>query len=91
MKDKLLLGVRLPATLESYQFLMPYDLAVEEGAQLAASILAAREPARYEMTPDVELMYLEGSSAGVVINPRETFRSLVLQGSLVEGSEVMLV
>lgn len=91
MKDKLLLGVRLPATLERYKFRMPYDLTVEEGSRLAARLLAAREPARYVASPEVEMMYLEGASAGVIINPKETFRSLVLQGLLVEGSEVMLV
>ena len=91
MKDKLLLSVRLPATLERYQLLMPYDLLVKEGANLAARILANREQTRYEATSEVELMYLEGPTSGELINPNETFRSLMLQRMLVEGSEVMLV
>jgi len=91
MKDKLFLRVKLPATLEFYEFRMPYDMSVEEGVQLTARILAARESTRYEVAADAEFMYLEGASAGVIINPKETFRSLLLQGRLVEGSEVMLV
>ena len=91
MKDKLLCSIKLPATQEFYEFRMPYDLTVGEGAALAARILAARESTRYEASPDVDLVLLEGPSAGVVINPRETFRNLLLQGTLVEGSALMLV
>ena len=91
MNDKMLIVVSLPATLRDYEFLMPLDLTVEEGAQLVARILAARESARYEMSPDVDFMRLDGDTVGVVVNPKETFRNLYLDHVLVNGSRLMLV
>ena len=91
LENKMLLVVRLPATLQDYEFLVPLDLTVEEGARLVARLLAAREPARYEMSPDVDLMRLEGDATGAVVNPKETFRSLRLSHELVDGSRLMLV
>lgn len=90
MKDKLLVSVMLPATLETCEFRIPYDLTIEEGARLVARMLSAREPARYESSDDVDFMHLDGPFAGSVINPKETCRNLVLRGDLVEGSRLML-
>lgn len=91
MSDKLLVAVRLPATMEDYEFLIPYDLRVEDAARLTSRMLAAREIARYEASLDVDFMYLTGKDAGTVVNPKETFRNLVLKGDLVNGSGLMLV
>ncbi|MBR3157758.1 MAG: hypothetical protein IKF14_01520 [Atopobiaceae bacterium] len=91
LKDKLLIQIKLPATQEEYEFRVPYDLTVEEGSRLAARILAARESAQYEATDDVDLMHLEGVGMGEILNPKETFRSLLLSERLVEGSRLMLV
>ena len=91
LNDKMLISVRLPATLQNYEFLMPLDLTVEEGARLVAHILAARESACYEASPDVDLMRLDGAAIGSVINPKETFRNLLLEQALVNGSTLMLV
>ena len=91
MKNKLLVRIKLPATGEYYEFLLPHDLTVAQSALLVSRMLASREQVRYEASIDAELMYLEGSSAGTIINPKETIHSLVLQGLLVEGSELMLV
>lgn len=90
MKDKVRVMVLLPATRGRYEFRMPFDMTVEQGARLVSRILAAREPMRYEASDDVDLMLLEGTGAGELLNPRETFRGLVLAGTLVEGSAVML-
>ena len=91
LKDKLLIQIRLPATQGEYQFRVPYDLTVEEASRLMARILAARESAQYEATDDVDLMHLEGEGMGEILNPKETFRSLLLSEQLVEGSRLMLV
>lgn len=91
MKNKLLVRIKLPATGDSHEFLLPHDLTVSQCAALVSRMLSAREPGRYEASSDAELMYLEGASSGTIINPRETVRSLMLQGFLVEGSRLMLV
>lgn len=93
MKDKVCLSVLLPATQATYEFRVPFDATVDEATQLMASILAAREPARFETHGDADLM-LCGSvqeGGGQELNPNETFRALVSQGVLTDGSPVALV
>ena len=90
MRDKVLLEVLLPATGRRYEFRMPFDITVEEGARLVSRILSAREPLRYEQSAEVDLMLMDGASAGRLLNPKETFRGLVLGDVLVDGSAVML-
>lgn len=90
MKDKVNIRVLLPATSGRYEFRMPFDITVEQGAQLVSRILATREPARYAASAEADLMYLDGTRVGELANPKETFRGLVLAGDVVEGSEFML-
>lgn len=90
MNERVRLMVLLPATRRRYEFRMPYDITVEQGARLMSRILAAREPLRYEASDEVDLMLLEGSDVGALINPKDSFRGLVLSGAIVEGSAVML-
>lgn len=93
MKDKVLLDVLLPATGRRYEFRIPFDSTVDEASQLMARILSTREPARYEADGNADLMLcpLPGAAgAGEELNPNETFRALVEQGVLVDGSRVAL-
>lgn len=91
VKDKLLALVKVPATMETYEFRIPYDLTVEQGSDLIARLIAAREPARYKATCEADLMFLQGQRAGEVVNPSETIRDLVLGGLLIDGSMLALV
>lgn len=92
MKGKILLSVKLPATQGEYEFRVPLDSTEDEGAQLMAQVLSQREAAFYEYTGGVDLMVLaQGEGAGGQLNPNETFRALVEQGVLVDGSPVALV
>ncbi|MGI6216409.1 MAG: hypothetical protein ACOYIK_02235 [Coriobacteriales bacterium] len=88
MKDKVLLKVKLPATQRSYEFRLPFDLTVDEGAGLVSSILATRESTYFEDCGGADFMLL---TSGDELNPNETFRALVEQGVLVDGSSVALV
>ncbi len=90
MKDKVRIEVLLPATQRTYDFRVPFDITVEQGAQLISRILAARESARYAANNEVDLMFLDGPLSGQIVNPKETFRSLVLSNDVVEGSQMML-
>lgn len=91
MRNKVLLNVVLPATQQSYEFRMPLDLRVEEGARLASRILASREPVRYAASDEADLMALEGEGMGDILSPGEAFRCYVSAGRLVDGSLVALV
>lgn len=91
MADKILLSVKLPATGQSYEFRVPYDLTVEQSARLISSIFARTEAARYDASQDVDLMLLDGTElAGSQLNPNETIGALVEQGALVNGSHLAL-
>lgn len=90
MRDKVRITVLLPATRERYEFLMPFDITVECGARLASRILALRESNRYEASEEVDLVVLEGDEAGEILNPKDTFRNLVLADRIVDGTAVML-
>ena len=91
MKNKVLLNVLLPATQRTYEFRVPLDLTIEEGARLMSRILATREQVRYAATEDVDLMLLAGEGEGAVLNPRETFKFYVSHGQLVDGMPAALV
>ena len=91
MKDKVRLEVMLPVTREFHEFRVPLDLTVEEGAQLIASIIASREPTRYEASSGVGLMHLEGPGAGIELHPLETFRVIVECGEITDGSRLALI
>lgn len=91
VRGKVLLSVRIAATQDSWEFRVPLDLTVEQGARLVSQLVAQRVPALYEASPDVDLMLLAGQGAGGQLNPNETFAALVGQGVLVDGSPVALV
>ena len=91
MKNKVLLNVVLPATRRSYEFRVPLDLTIEEGARLMSRILATREQVRYDATEDVDLMLLSGAGEGAILNPKETFKFYVSQGQMMDGSPAALV
>lgn len=94
MKGKVLVSVKLAATGKSYEFRVPLDSTVESAATLMSRMLASREPARYEHTGAVDLMLLDGAggaAAGDALNPNETFRALVEQGVLGDGSALAIV
>lgn len=92
MRDKLLLSVLLPATQRTYEFRVPLDLTVEQAASLVSQLLGRREGASYQAAKGVDLMLCDahGPQTGEELNPNETFRALVEQGVLVEGSTVAL-
>lgn len=99
MKDKILLNVVLPATQRAYEFRIPFDLTVDQAAQLMARILAAREPVMFEADGNADLMLCSvsaagraaGMSEGEMLNPNETFRALAERDVLVNGSRVAIV
>ena len=91
MKNKVLLNVTLPATQRTYEFRVPLDMTVEEGARLLSRILASREQVRYAATDDVDLMLLAGEGAGAILNPKETFKFYVSHGQMMDGSPAVLV
>lgn len=91
MKDKVRLEVLLPVTRERYEFRVPLDVTVEEGAQLIASIIASREPIRYEASAGAGLMHLEGPGAGIELHPLETFRAIMECGEITDGTRLALV
>ncbi len=91
MRNKVLLNVFLPATQRSYEFRVPLDLTIEEGATLMSRILASREQVRYEASSEVDLMPLSGEGCGAILNPNETFKFYVSHGQLVDGSSAALV
>ncbi len=91
MKNKVLLNVLLPATRRTYEFRVPLDLTIEEGARLMSRILATREQVRYAATEDVDLMLLAGEGEGAVLNPRETFKFYVSHGQMMDGSPAALI
>jgi hypothetical protein len=88
VRDKVLLEIVLPATRRTYEFRIPFDLTVDEAAGLVSNILATRESTYYESNGGADLMLL---SSGDELNPNETFRALVEQGVLVDGTRVALV
>ena len=90
MRNKVLLRVFLPATQKSYEFRVPLDLQVEDGARLISRILSSRDPVRYEASEDVDLMMLDGDEAGAILSPRETFKWYVQHEWLVDGSHLAL-
>ena len=91
MKNKVLLDVKLPATQRSYEFRVPLDMTVEEGARLMSRILATRDQVRYEASDDVDLMLLSGEGTGALLNPKETFKYYVGHGQMTDGTPVCLV
>ena len=91
MKNKELLNVTLPATQQTYEFRVPVDLTVEEGARLMSRILATRDQVRYAASDEVDLMLLSGDGAGAILNPKETFKFYVGHGQMMDGSPVVLV
>lgn len=91
MKNKVLVNVTLPATQRTYEFRVPLDLTVEEGARLMSRILATRDQMRYAASDEVDLMLLAGEAAGAILNPRETFKFYVSAGQMMDGSPVALV
>lgn len=91
MKNKVLLNVNLPATQRSYEFRVPLDLTVEEGARLMSRILATRDQVRYAASDEVDLMLLSGKGTGAILNPKATFKFYVSQGQMMDGSPVALV
>lgn len=91
MKDKVLLNVFLPATRETYEFRVPFDMTVENACKLMSRMLAAKEPARYEDSGSADLMLCgDVAGSGEELNPNETFRALVESGVLTDGSPVAL-
>ncbi len=91
MHDKVLLSVKLPATGGLYEFRVPFDLTVDQAARLISQVLGRREPSRYDSSGAVDLMLLDEGGAGGQLNPNETVRALVEQGTLADGSHVALV
>jgi len=91
MKNKVLLNETLPATQRSYEFRVPLDLTVEEGARLMSRILATRDQVRYAASDEVDLMLLSGDGTGAILNPKETFKYYVSHGQMMDGSPACLV
>lgn len=93
MRDKVLVSVLLPATDKHYELRVPYDLTVEQAAGLISRVLASSEPARYCAQDGADLMLVGQGVAGSgdQLNPNETFRALVEQGVLGDGSALALV
>lgn len=91
MRNKVLLNVFLPATQKTYEFRVPLDLSVEEGSRLISRILGTRDSVRYVATEDVDLMMLDGRSAGAILSPRETFKWYIEHEQLVDGSYLALL
>ena len=91
MKNKVLLNVTLPATQRTYEFRVPLDLTIEEGARLMSRILATRDQVRYAVSDEVDLMLLSGEGTGAILNPKETFKFYVSHGQMMDGSPAALV
>lgn len=91
MKNKVLLNVTLPATQQTYEFRVPLDLSIEEGARLMSRILATRYQVRYAASDEVDLMLLTGEGTGAILNPKETFKFYVSHGQMTDGSPAALV
>jgi hypothetical protein len=91
MRNKVLLNVFLPATQKSYEFRVPLDLSIEEGSRLISRILSSRDAVRYASSEDVDLMMLDGESAGAVLSPLESFKWYVEHNQLVDGSSLALM
>ena len=90
MRNKVLLNVFLPATQKSYEFRVPLDITVEEGARLISRILGTRDSVRYSPTDDADLMMLDGQNSGAILSPKESFKWYVEHNQLVDGSSLAL-
>ena len=91
MKNKVLLNVTLSATQRTYEFRVPLDLTIEEGARLMSRILVTRDQVRYAVSDEVDLMLLSGEGTGAILNPKETFKFYVSHGQMMDGSPAALV
>lgn len=91
MVEKVLVVIKLPATQMEYEFQLPLDMTVEDCAIIVGRMLMARESALYRVIDGVDLMYLDGSRAGEIVNPKDYIRNLVLDDVLVNGSRLMVV
>lgn len=91
MGNKILLDIMLPATQERYEFRVPLDLTVKEGAKLIASIIASRDPIRYGASDGPGLMHLEERKEGAELHPLETFRTIMEHGEITDGVRLALI
>lgn len=91
MRGKVLLSVRLAVLERPFEFRVPLDMTVEQAARLMSQTVAQMEPARYEASDEVDLMLCDEPGAGGQLNPNESVRALVEQGTLVEGAHLALV
>lgn len=91
MREKVMVRVRLPATQRTYEFRVPFDLNVRSSAELMARLLSTREGVRFIPDVSAHLMLLDGKDAGALLEGNRSIRGLVLEGVLVNGSELALV
>lgn len=91
MKDKILLKVLLPANQQTYEFRVPFDLSVAQGAQLMARIVAAQDAARYCAPQECSLMFCEGPSSGELLEEGVVFGFLAASNLLVDGTLLALM
>lgn len=91
MRNRLLLKVLLPANQATYDFRVSCDVTVSQGSRLMSHILGTRERPRYCASNECELMLMEGTSSGCLLNPNMTFAQLMADECLVNGSLVALL
>ena len=91
MRDEILIRVMLPANRLTYEFLMPLDLTVRQGAQIVSRILAAQERARYCSSEECDLMMVDGPHPGLLLEWDTTFRELSVADRLVDGALLVLM
>ena len=91
MREKVNLYVRLPATQDTYEFRVPYDMDVSTAASLMARLLVTKETGRFVPPSFAHLMCLEGEWAGRLLDGSSMIRSLVLEGILSDGLFLALV
>lgn len=91
MRDEILIRVMLPANRLTYEFLMPLDLTVRQGAQIVSRILAAQERARYRASEECDLMMADGPQPGLLLEWDTTFRELSVADCLVDGALLVLM
>jgi len=91
VKDKVLVKVRLAATLDVYEFRVPYDMRVGQATRLIERMLENRVGPLYEATGRARLMYADGARAGTLIESSASVRSLVAHDELVDGCNLALV
>ncbi len=91
MRDKILVEVMLPATQGRYEFYVPVGLTVYQGAQIISRMLEARVRPCYTHSDSCELMLLEGTDAGELLDREATFGCLAAQDRLVPGMKLALL